>query len=60
MAGKIKITLSKSPIGSSPAQRRVLEALGLRKMHHSVELQDTPHTRGAVEKIRHLLTVEEA
>jgi large subunit ribosomal protein L30 len=60
MAGKIKITLTKSPIGATPAQRRVVEALGLRKMHHSVELLDCPQTRGAVQKIKHLLTVEEA
>jgi len=60
MADKtIKITLTKSVIGSSPRQRRVVEALGLRKMHHSVIRPDTPETRGAVEKVKHLLTVEE-
>jgi large subunit ribosomal protein L30 len=58
MADKIKVTLTKSTIGSSPIQRKVVEALGLRKMHHSVELPDTPQTRGAVEKVSHLLTVE--
>ena len=59
MANKLKVTLTKSPIGSSPLQRKVIEALGLRKMHHSVELPDSPQTRGAVEKVGHLLTVEE-
>jgi large subunit ribosomal protein L30 len=59
MAEKLKITLTKSPIGSSPIQRKVIQALGLRKMHHSVELPDSPQTRGAVEKVRHLLSVEE-
>ena len=39
--------------------RKVVEALGLRKMHHSVELADTPQTRGAVAKVSHLVTVEE-
>jgi large subunit ribosomal protein L30 len=59
MAGKLKITLTKSTIGASPKQRKVVEALGLKKMHHSVELADTPATRGAVKKVSHLLTVEE-
>ncbi|MDR1572669.1 MAG: 50S ribosomal protein L30 [Clostridiales Family XIII bacterium] len=60
MADMIKITLTKSVIGASPAQRRVVKALGLRKMQHAVEMPDTPQTRGAVEKVRHLLTVEKA
>jgi large subunit ribosomal protein L30 len=59
MAKMIKITLTKSVIGASPKQRKVVEALGLKKMHHSVELEDSPNARGAVEKVSHLLTVEE-
>ena len=59
MAKMIKNTLTKSTIGASPKQRKVVEALGLRKMHHSVELADTPQTRGAVAKVSHLVTVEE-
>ena len=59
MAKMIKITLTKSTIGASPKQRKVVEALGLKKMHHSVELSDTPQTRGAVAKVSHLVTVEE-
>ena len=59
MAKMIKITLTKSTIGASPKQKKVVEALGLRKMHHSVELADTPQTRGAVAKVSHLVTVEE-
>lgn len=55
---KLKITLTKSPIGASPKQK-VVEALGLKKMHHSVELEDSPATRGAINKVSHLLTVEE-
>ena len=58
-AGKIKITLTKSPIGAQPRQRRVVKALGLRKMHQTVELEDTPATRGAVAKVSHLVTVSE-
>ena len=55
----LKITLTKSTIGSLPAHRKVIKALGLRKMHQSVELIDSPATRGAVKKVEHLLTVEE-
>lgn len=59
MAKMIKITLTKSMIGASPKQRKVVEALGLKKMQHSVEMADTPQTRGAVVKVAHLVTVEE-
>ena len=59
MAKMVKITLTKSTIGASPKQRKVVEALGLKKMHHSVELIDTPATRGAVKKVEHLVTIEE-
>ena len=59
MAKMVKITLTKSTIGASPKQKKVVEALGLKKMHHSVELIDTPATRGAVKKVEHLVTVEE-
>ena len=59
MAIMIKITLTKSTIGASPKQRKVVEALGLRKMHQTVEMADTPQTRGAVAKVSHLVTVEE-
>ena len=59
MANMIKITLTKSPIGAQPKQRRTVAALGLRKMHQTVELEDTPATRGAIAKISHLVTVSE-
>jgi len=59
MAKMLKITLTKSVIGANPKQRAVVKALGLKKMHHSVELADTPATRGAVAKVTHLVTVEE-
>ena len=55
----VRITLTKSLIGASPRQKKVVEALGLRKMHQSVELVDSEVTRGAVNKVPHLLTVEE-
>ncbi len=59
MAKMIKVTLTKSTIGASPRQRKVVEALGLRKMHQSVELVDSPRSRGSINKVKHLLTVEE-
>lgn len=59
MAKMVRITLTKSLIGASPKQRKVVEALGLRKMHQSVELVDSPVTRGSVNKVPHLLTLEE-
>lgn len=55
----LKVTLTKSTIGASPRQRKVAKALGLKKLHHSVELKDTPAARGAIAKIAHLVTVEE-
>jgi large subunit ribosomal protein L30 len=59
MAKMIKITLTKSPIGAIPAHRKTVVALGLKKMHQSVVMEDTPQTRGAVKKVEHLVTVEE-
>ena len=55
----LKITLTKRTIGATPKQRKVVEALGLKKLNHSVELADTPQTRGAIDKVIHLVTVEE-
>ena len=60
MAGKLKITLVKSPIGKSSAQRKVLTGLGLRKIRQTVEREDTPAIRGMVEKLKFMLRVEEA
>ena len=59
MAGKLKVTLKKSTIGASPKQRKVVEALGLKKTNSAVELPDSPQTRGAIAKVEHLLRVEE-
>ena len=57
--GKLKITLVKSPIACQPKQRKSVEELGQRKLNHSVELEDSPATRGAINKVSHLLKVEE-
>lgn len=57
--GKLKITLIRSPIGYAEDQKRTVRALGLRRMHQTVEQADSPVIRGMVSKIRHLLKVEE-
>ncbi len=59
MAGKLKVTLVKSPIGAIPEQRKTVEALGLRKMHKTVELPDNDAVRGMIWRVRHLVEVEE-
>jgi len=56
---KIRITQIKSKNGKPERQKRTLAALGLRKMHHSVEHQATPQILGMVEKVRHLVKIEE-
>ena len=57
---KLKITQTKSVIDSPSRQRRTLEALGIRRMHQTVEHDDTPQIRGMVDKVRHLVDVVEA
>jgi len=62
MAGKktIKVTQTGSPIGRSSDQRATLVGLGLNKMHKTRELEDTPSVRGMINKVHHLVKVEEA
>ena len=55
---RLKITQVKSTIGFDRKQAKVIEGLGLRRIGHSVELPDTPATRGMIHKVRHLVTVE--
>jgi len=55
----LKITLVKSPIGAIPKQRATIEAMGLKKMHQTVILPDNDATRGQIQKVRHLVAVEE-
>jgi large subunit ribosomal protein L30 len=59
MANKLEITLTKSVIGSKPAQRKTVEALGLRKLNQVVEHQDNVAIRGMISKVDHLVTVKE-
>ena len=56
---KIIITQKKSNIGRSKRQKRTLEALGLRKINSSVEVDTTPQILGMVKKVQHLVSVEE-
>ena len=60
MAEKLRITLVKSPIGAIPKQRATVEALGLGKMHKTVEMPDNAATRGMIQQVQHLVKVEEA
>ncbi|MBR6339326.1 MAG: 50S ribosomal protein L30 [Alloprevotella sp.] len=55
----IKIKQTKSRIGAPKDQKRTLDALGLRKMARTVEMEDTPSVRGMIRKVRHLVTVVE-
>lgn len=59
-AKNIKITLVKSGIARPGKHKVVLAGLGLRKLNHSVIRQDTPQIRGMINKIAHLVKVEEA
>ncbi len=56
---KIRVIQVKSKIGSSKRQKRTLEALGLRKINGSVEVEASPQILGMVNKVKHLIRVEE-
>lgn len=55
----LRLTLAKSPIGYSYKQKQTVRALGLRRMHQTVEKKDSPAIRGMLAKVEHLVTVEE-
>ena len=60
MAGKqLKITLVRSLIGRNKAQKKIIEALGVRKIGQSVTREDNPETRGIIQKVGFVLKVEE-
>ena len=56
---RLTVTLVRSPIGFNRTQGKTVEGMGLRRIRHSVELPDTPETRGMILKVRHLVTVSE-
>ncbi len=59
MAKNLKITLVKSTIGAVPKHKKTIEALGLKKLHQTVEHPDNAATRGMIQQVRHLVKVEE-
>ena len=54
----VKITLVKSVIGTKASHRATVRGLGLRRIRHSVELEDTPSVRGMINKVSYLVRVE--
>ncbi len=54
----MKITLMKSVIGTKASHRATVRGLGLRRIRHSVELEDTPSVRGMINKVSYLVRVE--
>ena len=60
MAKKLKVTLVKSTIGTGKKHQACVRGLGLRRMHHTVEVIDTPENRGMINKVSYMLRWEEA
>ncbi len=56
---ELKVTLTKSTIGCKKDQIATVEALGLKRIRHTVVKQDNPQIRGMIKKVSHLVTVEE-
>ncbi len=59
MAKKLKITLTRSTIGRLEVQRKTVEALGLKRIRHTVEHEDNVAIRGMINRVSHLVHVEE-
>lgn len=55
----IKVTQTKSSIGRLPKHKATLRGLGLRKINHTVELEDTPCVRGMINQVQYMVKVEE-
>ncbi len=56
---RLRVTWKKSAIGYAKDQKRTIRALGLKRLNHSVEHEDTPSIRGMTHKVRHLVVLEE-
>ena len=56
---KIKVTLVRSPSGRLASHKACVAGLGLRRMHHTVEVEDSPSVRGMINKVDYMLKVEE-
>ena len=59
MADKLRITLVKSTIGAVPKNKKTAKALGLTKLNKTVEMPDNAAVRGMIQRVRHLVKVEE-
>jgi len=59
-AGRLRVTLVRSTNNTIGKHRETVRGLGLRRMHHTVELEDTPAIRGMIRKVDYLVQVEEA
>ncbi len=59
MAGRLRITQIRSAIGRVKEQKQMVRALGIKRLHQSVEHADTPAVRGMIQKVKHLVKVEE-
>lgn len=59
-AKKVKVTLVKSPIGALKNHKACITGLGLRRIRHTVEVEDTPSNRGMINKVNHLVEVTES
>jgi len=57
---QLTVTLDRSPIGYSKKQKATLQALGLKKLHQTVTLNDNDAVRGMIDKVSHLVSVDEA
>ncbi|ANP75454.1 MULTISPECIES: 50S ribosomal protein L30 [Vibrio] len=55
----IKVTQTKSSIGRLPKHKACLKGLGLRRINHTVELEDTPCVRGMINKVYYMVKIEE-
>ena len=56
---RVRVTLIRSTTGFNKTQAKTVEGMGLRRLNHTVELVDTPETRGMIHKVRHLVEVSE-
>ncbi|MFT7005897.1 50S ribosomal protein L30 [Candidatus Colwellia aromaticivorans] len=59
MSKTVKVTQLKSSIGRLPKHRATLRGLGLRRINHTVELEDTPSVRGMINKVYYMIKVED-
>lgn len=58
MASTLKVTLVRSPIGKLPNHKECVKGLGLRRIGHTVEVEDTPSVRGMINKVNYMVRVE--